>query len=210
MPNFISGLWTARPPRLPALALSASVAALALITGCGGAGAGDDSGDKPGVASLDDPGDKQGKTGSADEKETASGSEEGVQLRLDSSQDEQRLVNNAYSACLKKNGVPTYSKTGNLEDPGHAWVYPETKSPAMRDAAEACKAKKPLLPPELMKEKNPHYMDDFREQIKCLNKRGVKVEGLPDGSGYNYDGSPPPNYVQIENECKLEAFSDKK
>jgi hypothetical protein len=43
-----------------------------------------------------------------------------------------------------------------------------------------------------------------------LNKRGVKVKGLPDGSGYNYDGPLPPNYVQIENECRLEAFSDKK
>ncbi|MER7569502.1 hypothetical protein ABTZ93_42525 [Streptomyces sp. NPDC097941] len=205
MTNLTSGPRTTRLLRSPVVGLFAGIATLALITGCGGSKAEDDSGQKSDVASLDGP----GKAGTADRKTTAPGSE-GVQLRLDSTEEEQRLINNAYSACLKKNGVPTYSKSGGALDPGSEWVFPETKSPSMRGAAEACKAKKPIQPPELDKEKNPHYMDDFREQLQCMDKRGVKTNALPDGSGYNYVGNLPPNYNRIEKECEVEAFGGKK
>lgn len=163
------------------------------------------------MASIDGSGktDGSGKAGSAGKKADAPGGE-GVQLRLDSTEEEERLIHNAWSTCLKNNGVPTYTKSAGALDPGREWVWPDFKSPAMRKAGETCKDKKPIRPPELDKEKNPNYMDDFREQLQCMDKRGVKTNALADGSGYSYVGTPPPNYYTIENECELEAFGDKK
>ncbi|MFF3248736.1 hypothetical protein ACFYWY_34515 [Streptomyces sp. NPDC002870] len=158
------------------------------------------------MASITEP-EKSGSSG----KKTAAPGAEGVQLRLDSSEEEKRLIHNAWSTCLKKNGVPTYAKQENGPDPGGGeWIWPEFKSPAMRGAAEKCKSKKPLQPPELVKEKNPNYMDDFREWLQCMDKRGVKTNAIADGSGWNYVGTQPPNAYEIEEECKVEAFSDKK
>jgi hypothetical protein len=198
MANITSTPWTARLLRSPLGAVCASIATLTLITGCGGSES--DGGKKSDVASIDG----RGKTGSAEKTATAPAAE-GVQIRLDSSEEEKRLIQNGWTTCLKKNGVPTYSKKGNGLDPtGGEWVFPDFKSPAMRGADEACKAKKPIQPPELDKNKNPDYEDDFRKQIQCMDKRGVKVNVRPDG--YSYVGTPPPDYIKIEHECELEAF----
>ncbi|MCX4993616.1 hypothetical protein [Streptomyces sp. NBC_00568] len=141
-------------------------------------------------------------------KEHADAASEGVQLRLDSTEEEKRQINNAYSACLKQAGVPTYTKGAPAGGAGE-WIFPHRESPAMKSADEACRSKRPLQPVELDPKRNPDFMDSFREQINCMNKQGVKVSVLPDGSGYNYVGSLPPDYVRVEDDCLKKAFSQK-
>ncbi|WP_405951912.1 hypothetical protein OG588_42505 [Streptomyces prunicolor] len=52
-------------------------------------------------------------------------------------------------------------------------------------------------------------MDDFRKEIKCLNDGGLKVKGLADGSGWNYDGVPGLTQAQedtLRRRCELGAY----
>ncbi|MGH1554179.1 hypothetical protein ACRAWF_26245 [Streptomyces sp. L7] len=77
------------------------------------------------------------------------------------------------------------------------------------DAYKACTSKWPLQPPELDPAKNPHYMDDYRAYIRCLNDGGLKVKALPDGGGWNYDGQPTMTDAQqhkLDRDCQLKAY----
>ncbi|MGW3151821.1 hypothetical protein ACWDG1_45940 [Streptomyces sp. NPDC001177] len=172
----------------------AVVTAVALgLSGCGDSGG---SGKKDDVASLQQDSKKPAAS--------ASSADQGrPQLRLDSTDDEARALWNTYFSCVKDHGGKVWQKGGGLMG-SIAGQPPE--------AIKACKKKQPLQPPEKDRDKNPHYADDFREEVECLNDRGIPVKALPDASGWNYDKSMPqdekgtPRTQRIERECEIQAF----
>ncbi|MET7487260.1 hypothetical protein [Streptomyces sp. NPDC005538] len=179
--------------------------ALVVLTACGGGGSSDAGGDgkakDDGVASINDP------SGSGSSAKASADADSGrPQLRLDTSDEEAGRLEAVWTACLHDKGVPAGHKPGA----GDVWSISGTpdKYPA---AWKACLSKQPLQPPELDPSTNPHYADDWRAYIKCLNDHGIKVHSLADGSGWTYNKG----YVQtmsdaerdeIDGKCEREAF----
>ncbi|WP_259471722.1 hypothetical protein [Streptomyces shenzhenensis] len=203
----------ARRPRRSVLAAACTMTALLLVTGCS---TGSDSSDKSGgqdddVASVSDPGggNKKKPSGGAD---SASGA---PQVRLDTTETEKLEMFQPYLSCLKDNGVPIQRAGGGTNaagkiagDPSQYW-YPGVDVSKYPAAEKKCGGKRPLPPPELDPRTNPDYLDQFRAQIECLNREGLKVDGLPDGSGWNYRGESSLSAAEqgrIENKCRMEAF----
>ncbi|GAB2958288.1 hypothetical protein [Streptomyces heilongjiangensis] len=193
------------------LLVSGAVMAVMLLAGCSGAG-GDG---EPGVDSVD------GSTGTAEKTESRRGdggdgkvddSESGrPQLRLDTSAVEEVRMSQGYFQCLKSQGV-TIGKIGSkLEgvDPDLLGWPGGNVSVDHPDAEKKCLGKKPLQPPETDPKSNPHYMSDYADWIECMNGKGLKVDPLPNGEGWNYKAgtTPPSNSEQISQECMIEAFS---
>jgi hypothetical protein len=186
--------------RSTAAATAALGLSLFLLAACGsGSGNGvKDEGDAH-VASIDSP------SASGAKSTVSAGSEDGAQIRLDMTDDEEMAVIQAYTHCLKDQGVPSYSKAKGI-------VFPSGTADKYPAQFKACESKKPIQPPELDPHKNPHYMDQYREWIRCMNDRGFAVDPLPDGSGWNYSDRPgrvDPASSQsrrIEWDCRLEAF----
>jgi hypothetical protein len=174
---------------------------ISVLSGCGGGSAG---ASRPGddVASISGP---NASTESAEPSATLDSGR--PQLRLDSTQEEERKLQNAWGSCLKDHGVKTYTKGS----PGGEWIFPDVKASDLPASAKACAAKQPLQPAETDPKRNPHYADDFRDWIKCMNSRGLKVVALPDNQGWNYASRTlPSNSDEIEHDCELKAFSAKK
>ncbi|MGW3150948.1 hypothetical protein ACWDG1_41220 [Streptomyces sp. NPDC001177] len=182
----------------------AVVTAVALgLSGCGGSGG---SGKKDDVASLQQ--DSKKPAASASSADRGQG---GPRLRLDSTDDEVRALWNAYYSCLKDHG----GKVEQITGPKAAGKYmlsganDKEQPPA---AVKACTTKRPIPVPETDPDQNPHYADDFRDWVKCLNDRGIPVKALPDASGWNYDKSMSedekgsPRTQRIERECEIQAF----
>ncbi|MBK3563354.1 hypothetical protein [Streptomyces sp. MBT62] len=187
--------------RSAALAGMAATAALTLLSACGGGSGGDGeaAAKDTGVASIETP-----KAGGATVSASAAAESGRPQLRLDTSEAEQTRLTGIYFDCLRDHGAPGGYKPGSKQ-----W-YPGGGSDKITSAArKACLPKLPLQPPELDPAKNPHYMDDFRAYIRCLNDGGLKVKGLSDGSGWNYDGQSSLTQAQeakLDHDCQLKAY----
>lgn len=140
------------------------------------------------------------------------------QLRLDSSQDEVDLAWDNYYLCLQAHG----HKMLNGRTDEHAGPAGNTKvtSPDMEDdsprsvkARDECKNKLPLQPPELDQDKNPHYLDDYHDYMKCLTDGGLKVHPIePFGTGWTYDDNVTQTITEkdqqkLEHDCQVKAFS---
>jgi hypothetical protein len=174
---------------------------ISVLSGCGGGSAG---ASRPGddVASISGP---NASTESAEPSATLDSGR--PQLRLDSTQEEERKLQNAWGSCLKDHGVKTYTKGS----PGGEWIFPDVKASDLPASAKACASKQPLQPAETDPKRNPHYADDFRDWIKCMNSRGLKLVAPPDNQGWNYASRTlPSNSDEIEHDCELKAFSAKK
>jgi hypothetical protein len=193
------------------LFLSCAVVAVALLTGITGCSGGDAGGQEDGVASVTESG--GGGQGGATRSPAADASESGrPQIRLDSTDAEELRMYQGYLRCLKDRGVdiaPAGDKFADWADPGSLGYPGEDVAKEHPEVERACLGKKPMQPPELDPKKNPDYMNDYHEWIECNNRRGVKVDPLPDGSGWNYKpgANPPGNADQIDQECMREAFS---
>jgi hypothetical protein len=176
-----------------------AVLALAALTACGGKS---DSG--TGVASVTDTGTGTASSGKTRAQQTPDPDAGRPQLRLDTSEEEKTRLFNVWSACIHQHGVPMQ---GVVKDGRDVPVQSDRAYPA---AAKACISKLPLDPPELDRTKNPHYMDDFRAEIACLHKAGVKVEPMADAEGYTWPsgGVNVPNLPELQKRCRIEAFSD--
>ncbi|WP_405865509.1 hypothetical protein OG407_41675 [Streptomyces sp. NBC_01515] len=125
------------------------------------------------------------------------------QLRLDTSRQEQDRLTFVYFDCLRDHGVLGGHK------PGSSQWFPGGGATKNAAAYKACLVKKPLQPPELDPAKNPHYLDDFRTYIRCLDDGGLKVKGPADGSGWNRDGGSTPTRAQqdrLDHDCELRAY----
>jgi hypothetical protein len=171
-----------------ALFTSVGVAGLLLLTACGGAGGGDtDKGGKDEVASLNTPA-ASGRSAKAGADPDAGR----PQIRLDSTQDDVNRMWDGWTACLKEHGVDKTYK-GHPDAPG----------------VKACTGKLPLDPPELDPAKNPHFDDDTRAMVRCMNAHGIKSVvtdrgwGLVDGASLN-----APDYDRTMVACQVKAFGD--
>ncbi|MBT3154127.1 hypothetical protein HTV45_25205 [Streptomyces sp. CHD11] len=132
---------------------------------------------------------------------------------MDTTTEEEVRMYQGYLRCLRDQGVDiprSGGKGGDGVDPNALWFPGVDVSEEHPEAEKKCLSKKPMEPPELDRKKNPDYMKDYREWIECNNRRGLKVDPLPDGSGWNFkeDGDIPENASQIDGECQIEAFSE--
>ncbi|MGW2355012.1 hypothetical protein [Actinacidiphila glaucinigra] len=203
-------------PHLPhrALGAAAAVVCAVLLTGCGGSAGG------TGTASGTQSGQRSGEqdvasvatgTSSAAPRSpsgtSAADSEQSrPQLRLDSSDAERDRYWNAYATCLKDHGHKMILARGPYS------IDQNDNSPTAKAAQKTCAGKLPLQPPELRRDSNPHYDDDYRAYIKCLNSRGLKVVALPDNSGWTYDGQTTMSdteQTKVDKNCTMEAFGGK-
>ncbi|MET7694680.1 hypothetical protein ABZT06_43345 [Streptomyces sp. NPDC005483] len=128
------------------------------------------------------------------------------QLRLDSSDAERDHYWHIYATCLKDHGHKM------LPQRGPDSVDDTDQSPTAKAAAKTCADKLPLQPPELERSTNPHYDDDYRTYVKCLNRKGLKVTALPDNSGWTYDGDTTMSQArqaEVDKSCTMEAFGGK-
>ncbi|GGR83723.1 hypothetical protein GCM10010269_23540 [Streptomyces humidus] len=177
-----------------------------LLTGCGGSGESGDSGGKGSarqdVASLH----SDAPDGKATAQAAPSSDDGRPQLRLDSSEEEKNRYWHIYAQCLKEHGHKMIAVRGpdSVDDTDH--------SATAKAATKACASKLPLQPPEMDESTNPHYDDDYRAYVKCLNRKGLKVTALPDNSGWTYDGNTTlsaDQQTQVDKSCTLEAFGGK-
>ncbi|MGW0651891.1 hypothetical protein ACWD4T_24270 [Streptomyces umbrinus] len=184
----------------------AAVLCLAALSACGGSpvGGSDDTAKDDQVASVTSPAAKDGASASA-----SSGTEEGVPLRTDMSEDEKKRIQTAWGVCLKSQGVPTADKG----IPG--MVLPAAGADKYPKEYKACKAKQPITPPQL-NPNDPDYADGLRSWVRCMNDKGLKVDTLPDAAGWTWAYEPGPvapgssQADQIEANCQEEALSAKK
>ncbi|MFJ6726419.1 hypothetical protein ACIQPQ_16040 [Streptomyces sp. NPDC091281] len=198
-------------PLSPLVRLTVSAALLGgtgLLTGCGGTdGGGESHADrKNDVASLESPSAPNGEGGEPERSPSAASEQSRPQLRLDSSDAERDQYWNAYASCLKEHGHKMILSRGPYS------VDQNDDSPTARAAERTCAGKLPLQPPELDRDKNPHFADDWRAYITCLNKKGLKVVSLPDNSGWNYSGEQTLSeeaQTTVDKACTLEAFGGK-
>lgn len=176
----------------------AAVAALTLLSACGGGsgGNGKTAAKDTGVASIKTP-----KSSGASASASAAAESDRPQIRLDTSYAETDRLWGVFWDCLRDQGVPGGHKGSQFVPDGK-----ESDHPA---AYRACLPKRPLTPPELDPATNPHYMDDYRTYIRCLNDGGLKVKALPNGGGWNYDGQSSLTQAQqdeLDHDCELKAY----
>ncbi|CAM5697946.1 Lipoprotein OS=Streptomyces griseorubiginosus OX=67304 GN=AQJ54_20120 PE=4 SV=1 [Streptomyces griseorubiginosus] len=187
------------------LGAAALTAGVLLLTGCAGSGDSDDKGStRQDVASLhSEAPDGNAADGNATAQATPSADDGRPQLRLDSSEEEKDRYWHLYAVCLKDHGHKMLTARGpdSIDQSDH--------SATAKAATKACANKLPLQPPELDEATNPHYDDDYRAYVKCLNRKGLKVTALPDNSGWTYDGNTTMSAArqsQVDRSCTLEAF----
>ncbi|MFE5535492.1 hypothetical protein [Streptomyces sp. NPDC056492] len=205
MPHHTPSARALRRRRRPVAAAALSTTTLLLLTACGG---GDGRNKEVGVASISDPAPTAAAANGAGTPGTSTPASDSQrpQLRLDTSKEEWARLMNAWTACLEQNGFH------NFQDVVKDGVrFPMTSDPALPAAQAKCVSKVPLSPPELDRNRNPHYADDWREWIACMHRRDYKVIPLPNEEGYEMpDGPIPPDARRIEDECQTEAFGGKK
>lgn len=196
-----------------ALLAAAALTGLVVLSACSASGPAASQ-----VASLPSAGSTAGSTTPTT---TAAGDDSGrPQLRLDSSDADRNALLATYYACLKQHGHRMITGVGDA----HAGVLsPDGKasgdapdmnddSPASKTAETACAQKLPLQPPEMDQSKNPHYLDDFRAYVSCLNAHGVPVHATdPFGSGWTFnDGvttDPTQLLKKVDQPCQIASFS---
>lgn len=209
-----------RRPGLRVLAVGLAVAGLSLTAACG---SGDDTeaGSDKGVDTLasGSPTDKgpASKDGAHDSAVDA----KRPQLRLDTSEEEEQRLRDAYNACLQSHGVPMNTKRADIAGAKQAAPQQGRADAAKyRPAYDACLVKLPLQPPETRPESNPDYADDYRAYVKCLQEKGMKIHLVADtsvsadGLGWAYDKDTTGTLsdsatTEAEQTCSLEAFGDK-
>jgi hypothetical protein len=117
---------------------------------------------------------------------------------------------NTWGKCLATKGVPTYTKANEKQEV----TFPtkegnDGRNTTYKDAFAQCDVLRPLPNPALSPDTNPRYMDQYRVEIKCLNDNGMKVTPLPDGGGWNFDGTPTLSEEQqakVQFECRKKAY----
>ncbi|WP_282082200.1 hypothetical protein [Streptomyces tendae] len=209
-----------RRPRLRALAAGLAVVAGMSLAACG-SGEDAEAGSGKSVDSLASGSPTGKEPASKDEARDSAVDAKRPQLRLDTSEEEEQRLTDAYNACLQAHGVPMNTKRAAIA--GAKQAAPEqgrADAPKYRPAYEACLVKLPLQPPETTPEGNPHFADDFRAYVDCLQHKGMKIHLVADtsvsadGLSWTYDkdttGTLPESGVpEAEQSCSLEAFGGK-
>jgi hypothetical protein len=179
--------------RLSALAL----ASIGLLAGCSDAPiTAGVSTTTAGVASIPQTG-----TASAPARTTPA-AVEGPLIRYDTSEAEITRLYRAYSACLKKQGIPLKGGKGLSQDP-------ETLARYKRELT-ACAGKRPEDVPHREERKDPGaFQDHLRQQVKCMKAKGLDVILIPPNGWGVSDEAAERGYepdFRVVNKCQLEAF----
>ena len=181
------------------------IAATALLGGCGGA---KPAAQRPDVASLN----SAAPTTAGRPTSTAKGgSEQGIRLRLDSTEEEQIRLLEDYRECLFQHGVKEKPKDPNAISPAGTGKRNLDDSGEPKSAYAACAPKKPLPPAELDENANPNFAAQWEDNVRCLRAHGLKVHTTEPGS-WTYDSADTPtpdNQDQLERDCLREAFGGK-
>jgi hypothetical protein len=185
-------------------ALAATVTALALVSGCS---SDTPKAAEPRVATLNSA------PASAAPARTAD-APRGVQLRLDTTDDETARYWDVYQDCLLQHGVKQLPKNSDTISVavGTGRLALDWKSGEPKAAYVACADKKPLEPVELDPDRNPRYAAQWQDNVRCLRRHGLMVHATKPGE-WTYDESDtkvPDNQEQLEDQCILEAFGAKK
>lgn len=168
-----------------------------VLTGCGSSGGGGDASGAGGGAVASIP--TSGMSGGAPVPATTDPDSGRPQIRLDSSTGDINRMFEAHTACLTQKGGPD--------------AVLEWKKDPNTPAGRACLSKLPLEPPELDPAKNPHYSDDLRTMVQCMNSHGFQTEAVPDGSEWSlvHGGDlGAPNFDSTEVTCQVQAFGGNK
>ncbi|MFD9812112.1 hypothetical protein [Streptomyces sp. NPDC059080] len=204
-------------PAVRTAAISAcALLAATVLTACGADGDGAKAA-KDGVSTLESGSPSAaGKSGSSEASKTDS---RRPQLRMDSSDEERDRLGDAYNACLQAHGVPMNTKRAALAGAKQAApLYGMEKETKYKSAFDACLVKRPLQPPELDSDVNPHYTDQYRNYVKCLNDKGMRIHMLQDDHGvaigWTYNDSngnslSDAEQTKADDTCTKESFSVK-
>ncbi|MCW8103323.1 hypothetical protein [Streptomyces tauricus] len=216
MTNLITARGPIRKKRKGVVAISAAVLIVGALTGCSSSG-GDADGRSVDSLATGSSGGKGGAAGTASDSAVDA---KRPQLRLDTSEEDEQRLTDAYNACLQAEGVPMAKEraaaTGAKQAPPKQGLGDKYK-----DSFDACLVKLPRQPPETQPETNPAYADDFRAYVKCLQGQGMKVHMTPDtsdgpnGLTWTYDekeraGLPEAQEAEAQRKCTVEAFDGKK
>lgn len=144
------------------------------------------------------------------------------QLRLDSSDAERWRLNQVWWTCLKNAGAPVIvlptDKARSRGIPGYqpGDVMPSFQGyldtdPKFTEPRQKCVDKEPLSPPELDPKRNPHYVDDYKNEIDCMRAAGLTVTTMKDPDGADdfqvqsdLDGAERDKLID---DCKMKAFA---
>ena len=175
------------------------------LAGCGGSDAGESS-----VASLVTASVGSTPAPVASDTEAAGGAvgqDQRPQLRLDDSAADIDRKQAPYFSCLKANGHRMVEGRGPLAIDQH------DDSAKAKAATKKCAGKLWRIPPETDPERNPHFADDFRAEIKCLNSHGVPVKAIDDAGSWSYTGESQltqEKKEKVEKDCMMKAYGGKK
>ncbi len=204
--------------RTTAFSVCALLAAT-VLTACGAGGESGAKAAKDGVSTLETG--SPAPDGKPDAAATPKVDSRRPQLRMDSTEEEIDKLDNAYNACLQAHGVPMNTKRAELAGAKQAWpMQGKEITTKYKSAFDACLVKLPRRPPEQDPAVNPHYTDDYRAYVKCINKSGMRVKMLQDehgiATGWNYaddnggNGFSEAKKDEIDKTCEKEAFGGKK
>jgi hypothetical protein len=179
------------------------------------AACGHDTSSDPSVATV--------VTGSQASSATPTASAAGrPQLRLDSTDAERWRMNQVWWVCLKDAGAPVVvmpvKSSQSRSIPGYqpGDVIPSFQGyldtdPKFTEPRKKCIDKEPLEPPELDPKRNPHYADEYKNEIDCMRRAGLTVTTLkdPDGSDdfqvqSDMDGGDRDKLIH---DCEMKAFA---
>ena len=202
-----------RPPRsgrlpLTSLAALAALAALTGVAGCGGSPSSSASGRPTGVASIPSAAGSASSSSTSAPANTASGR---PQERVDDSPATDARLSNRWMSCLQQHGATVYALSGKTA--GGITLLSIRGTPP-HAAVVACASKQPLPPAAEDPNKNPHYQDDIRTWVNCINAKGYeKVQATstgPTAGGWTYvTPATPANAAKAaaaERACEIKAF----
>ncbi|MFI9639111.1 hypothetical protein ACIG87_03450 [Micromonospora sp. NPDC051925] len=185
--------------------LASAVTVLALLTACSSQSdsKGATDGTKPQVATL---------TSAPATTAPRVAAAEGVQMRLDTTDEETARYWDVYQDCLLDHGVKRQTDTGGVSAGVGSKGVLLDRSGEPKAAYVACAARKPLEPIELDPARNPNFAAQWQENVRCLREHGLKVHVTKPGE-WTWDSSDtgvPDNEAEIEKQCIVETFGAKK
>ncbi len=184
------------PKRRSALLAAAT---LLLLPACGHSSRTTGSGGTDtGVATLQSSGAASAKPGTPDDERPL--------IRPDTTDQEYVALNNAWLRCLGDHGVPLRPPQG---PDGIIKSTADLTDPKYRAAADACAAKKPETWQDRDARTDPRYADHIREEARCLEAQGIKVEitGNPPGISFT-DDRQVSRALTLAPDCERQAFRD--
>ena len=132
----------------------------------------------------------------------------GIQMRVDTTNQERAVLFEEWQNCLIKNGAQPLTT-----EPLPVGKLRVAVDKVPQNVLDACADKRPIGPPELDPARNPDYTAQWEEYVQCLRGRGWKVHVTEPGS-WTYDSDSdtelPADSERVELECTIEVFGGEK